>query len=278
MWRLVALAVFPLLTAEIPPLSGRVVDRAGLLTPQERGSLERKLEALERESSFQIVIASIASLEGEPLEDFSLRLAEAWRIGQKGLDNGAIVLVVRDERRIRIEVGYGLEPVIPDGLAGRIIRERIQPEFRRGDFYGGLAAAVDALALAARQEYPAGKSAPESGSDSESGFLTVGLFLFFILGIVGNAIGWWASALPASLALPVLVAYASAISLPLLLIFVPLGFLLGLLAMAIVRSSGGRVGRSWSSGARWGGGGLSIGRGFSGGGGRFGGGGASGRW
>ena len=146
--------------APIPALTGRVVDTAGILSSIEESDLTRRLELIENETSVQIVIATIPSLQGEPIEDFSLRLAEAWKIGQVDLDNGVIVVVVPDERRIRIEVGYGLEAVIPDGLAGRIIRDRMAPAFRDEDYYGGLVSAVEGLELAARKEYPESPQGP----------------------------------------------------------------------------------------------------------------------
>src|SRR3990172_2012534 len=119
-----ALGLALVFQAALPALTGRVVDRAGILSPEEEQRLTTKREAIENETSVQFVIATVPSLEGEPIEDYSIRLAGEWKIGQAGLDNGAIILVVPSERRIRIEVGYGLEPVIPDLLAGRIIRAR----------------------------------------------------------------------------------------------------------------------------------------------------------
>ena len=266
-----------LLAAEIPSLSGRVVDRAELLAPSERQALEQKLETLERQTSVQIVVATIPSLEGDPLEDFSARLAESWRIGQKGLDNGAIILAVRDERRVRIEVGYGLEPVIPDGLAGRIIRERIAPQFQQQNYYAGLDAAVDGLALAARREYP-GQETPGQGQPAVEAIpWGVGLFIFFIVGVLGNALGFAAAGILGALALVLLVGLVSGFTLMGLLVSTVAGFLLGLLAMMFVRSSGSTRAGSWTSGGGgWGR--SSGGGGFSGGGGRFGGGGASGSW
>jgi uncharacterized protein len=264
-----------LLLAEIPPLTGRVVDRAGMLSPGEIQRLEQKLESIERRSTVQIAIATIPSLEGDSLEDFSIRLAEAWRIGQKGLDNGAIILVVRDDRSVRIEVGYGLEPVVPDGLAGRIIRERLAPELRQERYYEGLDAAIDGLALAARREYPDQEAEEETG-DSGSGAFGIGLFVFYAVGLLGNALGYAVAGVLGALALSVVVGLTWGFSFLGLLLSVVAGFPLGLLAMLLVRSSGRMGGRTWSSGSSGRSGGW--GGGFSGGGGRFGGGGASGRW
>ncbi len=109
----------------LPALTGRVVDAGNVLSPDEESRLTDRLETLERETSTQIVIATIPTLLGGSIEDYTFRLAESWQIGQSELDNGVVILVAVQDRRVRIEVGYGLEPVIPDGLAGRIIRERI---------------------------------------------------------------------------------------------------------------------------------------------------------
>ena len=238
------LALALLLSAEIPALTGRVVDTAGLLSPDERQRLEERLARDEEETSVQIVIAIIPTLEDEPLEDFSIRLAEAWRIGQKGLDNGAIILVVRDDQRVRIEVGYGLEPVIPDGMAGRIIRERIAPQFREGHYFSGLSGAIDGLLLAARKEYPPGQTLVTQESQSKAPGFFGGLFFsgigwLILLGILRGLKlrPWLASGLAGLIAFPIfaymagwLVAWTSPI-------FAGLGFALGALVGRFVRIS-----------------------------------------
>jgi uncharacterized protein len=266
--------------APIPALTGRVVDTAGILSSPEETELTRRLELIENETSVQIVIATIPSLQGEPIEDFSLRLAEGWKIGQADLDNGVIVVVVPDERRIRIEVGYGLEAVIPDGLAGRIIRDRMAPAFREGDYYGGLVSAVEGLELAARKEYP---ESPQGSTAIEPAFdLGALLMTFFVLGIVGNAIGILIAILGGAILFPFL---GGGLAAALGWWAAPVGGLLGLFAVLLLRSSGRRRGWTWHDAGRrggWSGGGFGGGGfgggGFSGGGGRFGGGGASGRW
>jgi uncharacterized protein len=268
------LALF-LQASTLPPLTGRVVDTAGLLSPEERANLTSRLEAIESETSVQIVVATIPSLEGEPIEDYSIRLAEAWKAGQKGLDNGVILLVARDERKVRIEVGYGLEAVIPDGLAGRIIRERIAPSFQPGKYYEGLLAAVSGIDLAARKEYPEGAAEP-SGFPSFPG-LGLGPLIaaFFLIGILGNAIGILVAVLGGALALPLLGGgFAESFG----WLSVPMGAFMGFCSVLVVRGFGGSG--SWTSGSGSGGGGWSGGSsgGFGGGGGSFGGGGASGSW
>ncbi len=151
---LIGLAAGAARALEVPPRPlGRVSDFAGLLSPGERARIEQRLEEIERATSNQFVVAIFPSLEGESLEDFSIRLAEAWKIGQAGRDNGVILLIFLKERKIRIEVGYGLEGAIPDAVAGRIIRNVIAPRFRQADYVGGLLAAIDALDAASRDEF-----------------------------------------------------------------------------------------------------------------------------
>jgi uncharacterized protein len=128
-----ALGLALVLQAALPALTGRVVDRAGILSPEEEASLTRKLESIENETSVQFVIATIPSLDGEPIEDFSIRLAEEWKIGQKGLDNGAIILARSFRSGIRIEVVTVFEPVIPT-LPGASSAAH-HPAFQAGNYY-----------------------------------------------------------------------------------------------------------------------------------------------
>jgi uncharacterized protein len=285
-----ALGLALVFQAALPALTGRVVDRAGILSPDEEANLTAKLEQIERETSVQFVIATIPSLEGEPVEDFSIRLGEAWKIGQAGLDNGAIIVVVPSERRIRIEVGYGLEPVIPDGLAGRIIRERVAPAFQREDYYQGLLGAVEGLELAARREFPEAPSGPSSSAPPVEVNLLGILFTYFMVGVLGNAIGILLGVIAGAIAFPIV---GGSLAATLGFWSVPVGGLLGLLAVLFLRGLG-RSG-SWTypgsyggrgrgrfpggfGGGGFGGGFGGGGGGFRGGGGSFGGGGASGSW
>src|SRR6266545_1917373 len=128
-----------------PPPDRRVNDFAGVLPAAERERLEEKLRSRERESSNQIVVAIFRSLDGESLEDYSIRLAQAWRIGQKGLDNGVIFLIFLDDRKMRLEVGYGLESRLTDALSSQILRDAVAPRFREGKVGDGIAAGLDAI-------------------------------------------------------------------------------------------------------------------------------------
>ncbi len=152
----VLLALGAAAALDVPPApQGRVSDYAGLLSPSDRARLEDRLAGIERATSNQFVVAIFRSLEGDSLEDFSIRLAEAWKVGRKGRDNGLILLLFTEDRKVRIEVGYGLEGAIPDILAGQVIRQVLAPRFREGDYAGGLLAAVDALDRASRGEFEA---------------------------------------------------------------------------------------------------------------------------
>lgn len=282
----------------LPAPGGRVVDDAELLSPAEESRLEEFLARLESETSVQLVLVSVPRIEG-PIEDYALRLAEAWGIGQAATDNGALVVVSRDDRRARIEVGYGLEGAIPDGLAGRILREQLEPRFAGGDYAGGFSAAAVALAQAATGEYEgAGQTAPPEGRRGRRGFGTLVLVALLVglqlLGYLGNAFHPGAAAALGG---------GGAALLGLLLFgvgslfwLVPLGLLSGFGATAFTRAAAGRR-SAWGFGGIPGGGGFVLGSsgfrggfsggfggfsggggGFSGGGGGFGGGGASGSW
>ena len=137
---------------DIPPLRGRVNDYANLMTPGRAQSLEQRLGQFETETGHQIAVLTLPSLQGEDIEGFSIRVAESWKIGKKKFDNGAILIVAQNDRKLRIEVGYGLEGVLPDAIANRIINEVIVPRFRDGDFPGGIEAGVDAIVRVTKGE------------------------------------------------------------------------------------------------------------------------------
>jgi len=163
--------------------TGRVTDLTGTLSAQEIASLDQKLDTFERETTNQIAVLLIPSLEGDPLEDYSIRLAERWKIGQQGRNNGVILLIVKNDRKLRIEVGYGLEGALPDGLAGAIIRDEITPRFRNGQFYQGVDAGTNAIIAAIRGEYKPVKKEPENSDYTGVRFFLY-LFSFFSIFIV----------------------------------------------------------------------------------------------
>lgn len=135
----------PALAQAFPPLTGRVVDAANLLKPEERAALEAKLKSHEDKTTDQVVVATLRSLEGYEIEDYANRLFRHWQLGQKSKDNGALLLVAPQERKVRIEVGYGLEGALTDALSKIIIATAIAPQFQKGNFVGGIDAGVDAM-------------------------------------------------------------------------------------------------------------------------------------
>jgi len=175
---LLALWPGPSLSLDIPSATGYVNDRAGLLSPETELKLEQFLQEFEQTDSTQIVVLTIPSIESEVLENYALRVLETWGVGQKSKDNGALLLVAKAERRMRIEVGYGLEGRLTDLLAGRIIDNEISPRFKQGDFDGGIIAGVVAMAEAVRGEYQGSGTTNKKKIGSPIGLI----FLLFFLG------------------------------------------------------------------------------------------------
>lgn len=182
----VLLLSLPVLSAlEVPKRAdGYVTDRAGLLSASARASLETTLRAFEEKTSNQVVVATFPSLEGDSIEDFSIRLAEAWKAGQKGRDNGVIFLIFRNDRKIRIEVGYGLEGVFPDAMAGQIISQVVAPYFRKGDYSGGIVAGTDAIMKATQGEF---KGIPRRDRGDSAGKLIALFGVFFLFHVFARA-------------------------------------------------------------------------------------------
>ncbi|MBI4431857.1 MAG: TPM domain-containing protein [Candidatus Omnitrophica bacterium] len=161
--------------------AGYVNDYAGLLSNGARSRLEEMLANFERKTSNQIVVATFPSLEGGSLEDFSIRLAERWKIGSAKNDNGVILLIFRDDRQVRIEVGYGLEGVLPDVTASRIIRNEIVPAFRAGDMDGGIEKAVLAIMAATKGEYQPEEPIDKIKPYAPYLFLLLVVFMYFLI-------------------------------------------------------------------------------------------------
>lgn len=159
----------------VPALTGRVNDYAGMISAPVKADLETKLKQFEAAESTQIVILTVQSLKGDPIEDFSIKVAEAWKIGQKGKDNGVLLIVSKDDHKVRIEVGYGLEGKLTDLMAGRIVRDEIVPAFKAGQFDQGFTNGVSAIISTAHGEYK-GKPKTEGNGDKPSMSL---LFIIF---------------------------------------------------------------------------------------------------
>ncbi|MBE0500691.1 MAG: TPM domain-containing protein [Desulfuromonadales bacterium] len=179
---LIALALLLLLpfnvtAVDLPQPTGYVNDLAGVVSAETELKIERFLRDFEQSDSTQLVVLTIDTLAGEPLEEYSLRVAESWKIGQKGKDNGALLLIAKQERKIRIEVGYGLEGRLTDLLTGRIIDREISPRFKGGDYDGGVIAGVVAMAEAVRGEYQGSGSPVNQKKRSPWGSLALLLFL-----------------------------------------------------------------------------------------------------
>jgi uncharacterized protein len=162
---------------EVPELSGYVNDLAGMITPATEQKINTFLRNFEASDSTQLVLLTIDSLEGEPIEDYSLSVAESWGIGRKGKDNGALLLIAKQDRKVRIEVGYGLEGRLTDLLTGRIIDNEITPRFKAGDFEGGIIAGVTAMVEAVRGEYQGTGNTTRKKQRNPLGALALLLFL-----------------------------------------------------------------------------------------------------
>ncbi|UCV18327.1 TPM domain-containing protein [Ferribacterium limneticum] len=255
----------------LPALTERVTDLTATLSAEDKAGLTASLAALEKDKGAQIAIVLLPTTQPESIEQFGIRLAEAWKIGRKGVDDGVIVIVAKDDRRMRIEVGYGLEGAIPDAIAKRIVAEQMAPRFREGDFAGGLRATVATLDKVIRGEplpAPVVQTAPSSADSGDA--LTFLLIVFFMAGVIRSMFGLLGS-----------LAVSGAAGWLAWTLFTSLGLAGGaaLLAFALSFIRLGRGG--WQSGGGFPGGfggGSSGGGGFSGGGGGFGGGGASGNW
>ncbi|BCR03895.1 hypothetical protein DESUT3_09640 [Desulfuromonas versatilis] len=184
---LLLLLAFQAAALDVPRATGYVNDRAGMLSAETVVKLERFLNGFEKSDSTQLVVLTVPSLEGNSLEEYALKVAEAWQIGQQGKDNGALLLIARDDRKIRIEVGYGLEGRLTDLLAGRIIDNEISPRFKAGDFDGGVIAGVAGMAEAMRGEYQgSGQSGGRKKQRSPFGLL---LLLFFFAPLLMSMLG-----------------------------------------------------------------------------------------
>jgi len=274
-------ALLPVAAAEpvpIPALTARVTDLTASLSAAQAGELEARLAAFEAKKGSQVVVLVLPTTQPEAIEQFGIRLLDAWKIGRKGIDDGAILIVAKDDRRLRIEVGYGLEGVLNDATAKRIIDETITPKFKAGDLPGGIAAGVDAiLAVVDREDLPAAAGHTSSAASGGGrlnidsfgentwlvglGIIAIGgaIIRYFLGNLLGSGVvGGVTAGLGWLLTGSVIGALAGA----------AIGFFVALLGLDLLLSglaSGGRGGRSGGGG-------------FGGGGGSGGGGGASGSW
>lgn len=270
----------------VPPVA-RVTDLTGTLTAEQTSQLEQLLAAFETRKGSQIAVLMVPTTQPETIEQYAIRVVDVWKLGRKGVDDGLLLLVAKDDRKVRIEVGRGLEGAIPDAIAKRIIRDDLSPRFKAGDFAGGVQTAVirimgviDGEPLPAPPEPPAGERQGEGGVfDHLEGLFVVAFILVVVVGSILRAI---VGRVPAAAIVGVVAGVLAWFIVGLLIV----GIIVSVIAFLFTLAGGGtgRRGRGgWSSGSSggWSGGGWSGGGGgggFSGGGGGFGGGGASGDW
>lgn len=253
----------------VPPLQARVADLTGTLQPDQRAALEQTLQAFESSKGSQIAVLIVPTTQPETIEQYAIRVADAWKLGRKGVDDGVLLLIARNDRKLRIEVGYGLEGAIPDALAKRIVSEIITPYFKQEDYFGGIQAGVDRIIRVIEGEpLPEKKSSRSKDGGGSGDWLAIGFVLAVVVGGAMRALlGPFVGGLIAG-SIAVVVAWLLFASLMMALVAGLFVFIFTLLG----RHGGG----GWSSGGGgWSGG---SGGGFSGGGGGFGGGGASGDW
>lgn len=259
----------------VPPLKSPVTDLTGTLSASQSRELEARLSAFSAARGSQIAVLLVPSTKPEAIEQYSIRVAEAWKIGRSGKDDGVILLVAKDDRTLRIEVGYGLEGAIPDAIARRIIDESIVPKFRQGDFAGGISAGVDVIMKLIEGERlpPPSRAASDDGADPNSLFA---LFVIFLVAttVFNSIFGRLAGSTLSAGA----VGFAAWLFFHSILIALAAGVIAAVFALFRGVPSRGHYGGGFGGGGFGGGGFGGGGGGFSGGGGGFGGGGASGNW
>lgn len=277
---LLALPVYAALAeVAVPPLTARVTDLTATLNRAQIDQLERKLSEFEKRKGSQIAVLLVPTTQPEVIEQYTIRVVDAWKLGRKGIDDGLLLLIAKQDRKLRIEVGRGLEGVVPDAVAKRVIAEVITPFFKQGDYYGGIEAGVNRLIrIIDGEPLPA----PDQRKDTWStigDYLWIGFLVMFVLGFQLRA--WFGRLIGAGLTGSVMGVLFWIVAGPLL---AALGVgVFTFVAMLVLgmgqtrRSAGDWLSGHWSSGGGdWGGG--SGGDSFGGGGGGFGGGGASGGW
>jgi len=280
-------AIFSQDLVPIPVLTSPVMDLTGTLSESTIQEIQNKILALQKEKGSQIQVLIIPTTQPEAIEQYSIRVGEAWKIGRKGIDDGAILLVAKNDRKLRIEVGYGLEGVIPDAIARRIISEIITPEFKQGNFDEGISVGVNAISKLIQGEALPKPSATDSFDSNRSGRALENLSGFqILLGLIGIAISFififkekfgysWLN-LGFFFFIAGLLGPFSFLS---LLGFSVIGSLIVLLFLVTLIYGGSGGGSNYSGGGGWSSSsGSSSGGGWSGGGGSFGGGGSSGSW
>jgi len=263
----------------VPALRAPVTDLTATLTAQQRESLDATLRAFEARKGSQVAVLIVPTTQPETIEQFGIRVADKWKLGRKKIDDGAILIIAKEDRTLRIEVGYGLEGVLTDAASKRIISEVIVPRLRQGDFEAGVRDGVTSIMrIVDGEALPAPSRSGDAETTNFREFLPVVLLIAFVL---GRALRGFAGRLPAAAVTGAVVAAIAWV----ILGTVIAGIITGVIAFVftLVGSVAGAPGiagsRGWGGGGGFGSGGLGGGSGgFGGGGGGFGGGGASGRW
>jgi uncharacterized protein len=256
----------------VPPLTGHVTDQTGTLTAEQKASLEQTLTAFEARKGSQLAVLMVRSTAPEAIEPYALRVAEQWKLGRKRVDDGAILVVAKDDRALRIEVGYGLEGALTDLTSKRIISETILPRFKQQDFYGGVSAGVtQIIAVIDGEPLPEPAGMPAVGAGDVRQFTPI---LFVLALAVGGVLRAVLGKVPGALVTGGVVGAIAWF----LVGAASIALMAGVVALIVTLLGGGMVGRGLGGYYGGGRGGLGGGGGFRGGGGGFGGGGASGRW
>jgi uncharacterized protein len=269
----------------VPPLRSPVTDLTGTLTSEQSATLEQQLRAFEAKQGSQIAVLIVPTTQPETIEQYGIRVAEAWKLGRRGVNDGALLLIAKDDRAVRIEVGYGLEGVLPDVLANRIVDQVVVPRFRSGDFFGGIREAIERMSALIEGE-PLPEPAQSQRDVPSANGLGNALPLLLLLVFVGSTVlrgmlgRFGGASVTAGIAAAIVWFLTSTL-------IIAIGAAVIAFVIALLGGGGGggwanprRRGWGGYSGGGWGGGGWSGGGGggWSGGGGGFGGGGASGRW
>ena len=263
----------------VPPLSGRVVDQTGTLTAGDVASLTQMLRDLETRKGSQVAVLIVPTIDGEAIEQYSLRVAEAWKIGRKKIDDGALLVVAKNDRHLRIEVGYGLEGALTDVTTKRIIDEVITPKFKNGDFAGGISAGIGKMiALINGEKLPAPEPAHWDTAFEEINPLWLFILPFLLGGPLRATLGRLVGSIVTGGALAALMWFTVG-NFTIALVVGVVAFVISMVVDLLPLSGGGSSssigsGGGWSSGSSS----SSDSGSFSGGGGSFGGGGASGSW
>lgn len=254
----------------VPSLTARVTDLTGSLTSEQVATLEQKLQAFEAEKGSQVAVLMVPTTQPEAIEQYSIRVVEKWKLGRKGADDGALLIIAKDDRTMRIEVGYGLEGVLTDAMSKRIISDDIVPRFKQGDFYGGVTAGVERIMGVINGEPLPAPRRERGERDPVRQLMPVILVLTVVLGgLLRSFLGRGPGAVAAGGAVGIIGWLLSGA--------LAVGFMAGAIALFFTLFGGSHMG--WRGiGGRGGFGGGSGRGGFGGGGGGFGGGGASGKW